>query len=338
MSTPKTVFVLGAGASTPYGLPTGAELRQDIYEHYAVRLRDVRSQQAERSALRSQNEQEMIQLEFKKDKNFAQDFRLSRTPMIDLYLNRNPDLMKIGLRAITMSILRYERRCQYGEDAKHPDEDWYSELLNKLTSDSTSPQEPDLGAAEVGFITFNYDRSLENYLYETLTRAFSMVPKDAIIKQINSIRIEHLFGKIAPLPWQDGGKVLEFRTRLEDIPLALIDQFAQNIQILYDQRDNPKLEQVKKMITKAERVFSLGFGYAPENMGLLGFPEILNTDTVVYGTTKGLSSAAIHELKRVYFPKHSDQLAAASAVPLSIKGVTLFLEDCDCLRLLQGYL
>ena len=140
MDIPKTVFVLGAGASTPYGLPTGADLRKDIYEHYANRLRNAFSPQEELNDIEYRATKKMISINYKKAQKFAQDFRLSRTPMIDLYLNRNPDLMKDGLRAITMSILEYEMRCQYGEDSKLPKMDWYSELLNKLTSDFTSPQ------------------------------------------------------------------------------------------------------------------------------------------------------------------------------------------------------
>lgn len=331
MDTPKTVFVLGAGASKPYGLPTGAELRRDIYGRSAKRLRGVLTRRDEPSP-------ETIEELFKKAQKFAQDFRLSRTPMIDLYLNRNPDLMKDGLRAITMSILDYERNCQYGEDSKNPDMDWYSELLNTLTSDFTSPHDLNLGAADVGFITFNYDRSLENFLYETLTRAFTKVPIDDIIKQINSIIIEHLFGQIAPLPWQGCEQEFGFRKSLEDISLELIDQFAKNISILYGQRNNPKLKLTKEMLGRAERIFFLGFGYAPENMELLDFPEILRTETIVYGTVMGLPYKRIEEIKELYFPRHPAASMASDGTLISTGSATLFLNDCDCLRLLQDYL
>lgn len=41
MITENTIFILGAGASKPYGFPTGAELREQICKLKIVKLRNL---------------------------------------------------------------------------------------------------------------------------------------------------------------------------------------------------------------------------------------------------------------------------------------------------------
>lgn len=319
MASPQTIFILGAGASVPYGLPTGAELRKDIFNGHHQKTEEVITLYHENMvALPLTSE---MKKQIKIASKFASEFRLSQTPMIDLYLNRNSKLMQEGLRAIIMSILAHEVRCRYGEDAPGKSGDWYSWLQNRLIGDFSHPESLDLSSANIGFITFNYDRTLENFFYETLTRAFSEIPESEIIRELQSIPIEHVFGKIAPLPWEGANNPLDFRTPLKKLSFGRIDELTQNIRISYGDRSNSNHERIRELISQAERIIFLGFGYDHNNLKLLGFPAVLKNLKNALGTSLGKRSKDISDIQQKFFPGSGRSYGAV-------------FQEVDCLQLL----
>jgi hypothetical protein len=108
-----TVFILGAGASVPYGYPTGKGLRYYICEEFSRKLKEG-----------------SLKTLVSKAEELSNAFKKSSTPSIDLFLNRRKNFLAIGKLSIILSILDFETKSKFREDTNKesnaPDQDWYS--------------------------------------------------------------------------------------------------------------------------------------------------------------------------------------------------------------------
>jgi hypothetical protein len=157
MISRKTVLIPGAGASRPYLLPTGAELRDLLLQrNYNSILRSLELSGPRQQSyidwyqelLRNHIEQEQIE-------DFRRRFAESEIVSIDRFLAFNPEFENIGRFMIAAILLNCER-------TPHLKGDWYQILFNELTTEG-----PDIPADLLSVITFNYDRSLEWYLFRS---------------------------------------------------------------------------------------------------------------------------------------------------------------------------
>ena len=89
----KTVFILGAGASCPYGYPTGAQLRRQICLDFKKQYLEWLKTNMD-SASGREDRYEWI-------KHFIETFFKSNTKSIDLFLARNEHLADAGKYIIT---------------------------------------------------------------------------------------------------------------------------------------------------------------------------------------------------------------------------------------------
>jgi len=283
----KTVFILGAGASCPYGFPSGSELREQIISVYVSDFEAYLNARARVKVL--------IPQELSKAKEFTDKFRKS-TKSIDLFLALNPEFKETGKRAIIFRILRAEKQSHFREQSKHKDQDWYTLLFECMTKGFVKKDDYSRFCEnDVSFITFNYDRSLEHFLYDSLLNSFVGIGGDKIAEQLNRIKVIHVFGKVAPLEWQDRNGV-EYRQEINSVNA---DELIKNLRTIYEGMENPELKEAKDLIGKAKSIYFLGFGYAKENLDVLGIPEILSTGQLVYGTALGLTERKIQEVRSV---------------------------------------
>lgn len=341
----RTVFVLGAGASCPYGYPSGAQLRTqiclDLKRAYLEHLK------------KSQPDQTIRQKNYKEICDFIDTFSNSSTQSIDLFIARNPRFAAVGKYIIAFEILGAEHRSHFREQAKvakerHSEpcsnpaivdfvergyfqgEDWYSYLFSRLNSGLTKPDVlPDFSDDKISFITFNYDRSLEQFLYESLTDSFAEVPETEVVKCLKQLKILHIYGQVAPLKWQDSDKGIDYRPVINE---SLLQKAASNIKTIYEQKKSSELNDAQELLAGAQRIFFLGFAYAPENMEVLTLPEIVSPHCLVYGTAFNLIR---EEAERIESAINHDRIKAQdyfNARPTKI-------EPClDCLMLLRKYL
>ena len=106
-------------------------------------------------------------------KVFAEAFKKSSIPSIDQFLALNPNFQNVGKIAIATAMLKYEKESRFREDIDDPSKDWYRLLYEKMIEGFSSPNFLEaLGDNKVSFMTFNYDRSLEHFLYESLLNSF----------------------------------------------------------------------------------------------------------------------------------------------------------------------
>ena len=61
---------------------------------------------------------------------------------------------------------------------------------------------------DISFITFNYDRSLEQFLYFAF-KHWEGLPEDVCVDRVRDLQINHIYGKLGPLDWEsENGNVL----------------------------------------------------------------------------------------------------------------------------------
>jgi len=161
----QTLFILGAGASACSQYPTGEELNSFIINEFL----------SYKQRFLIDEEQELF--EDHDIKNFTKLFDASRAPLIDYFIAKNPDekIRGIGKLAIVLSILDGEIKNKNVKNIDLFDQDWFSIIFDKMTSDIFDAKIIDrILDNKISFITFNYDRSLEHSFCEALQSNYSL--------------------------------------------------------------------------------------------------------------------------------------------------------------------
>jgi hypothetical protein len=270
----KTVFITGAGASAPYDFPTGEELKKEVIE--TLTSNDVKTVDLFNESTFDHNKRE----------EFAHRLRRSGRQSVDAFLEHNSDFVDIGKFAIARVLIAKEQLNTLFER-----NDWLRYLYQHLNS----PFER-FGGNEVAFITYNYDRSLETYLFECLRNGYGK-GEDECAAQLALIPIVHLHGDLGALPWQEGATdARDYNTAIASSTVSLA---ARRIRIIHeDPKDrDDKFNQAKLLLKEAERIYFLGFGYDYKNMERL---DIINwpRERRVYGTAPTLTQHERSEIAK----------------------------------------
>ena len=176
----QTLFILGAGASAPFGYPTSVGLRNSIL-----------SRGNDPTILQALNYMNDDPKPFEKEFNrFLDEFARSSVYSIDSFLEYRTEFMEVGKINIAAFLINHEedRNLRLATD-----KNWYMYLYDRL---KVSFDEFDKN--NISFITFNYDRSLEQFLFEAVLCRFGKSPKECAEK-LKSIPIVHLYGQLDPL-------------------------------------------------------------------------------------------------------------------------------------------
>lgn len=310
----QTVLILGAGASKPYGYPTGAELRSAICEKFPRTFARL----AEKSGAPSGAN--------KKAEGFADIFHKSSTASIDLFLARNPDFSEFGKKAIAISIMEAEKTTTFRENAPNASHDWYFYLYQRMTDELIAPDSYDhFSDNKITFLTFNYDRSLEYFLEESLLNSFLSADLQKIREQVKKITIHHIYGCIDRPEWLGG------RPYRSSYSLSDVNALSQNIKIAHETAGIKK--ETQEIMEKAERIFFLGFGYARENLQALGIEAVDYGGKQIFGTALGLSNKEHGQISKYLISHFRDPN------PSKLKTVrSVLLEQMDSLQLLKEHL
>jgi len=326
MISEETVFIIGAGGSVPYGYPTGAGLRKMIVMDFPKRYKRLVTGERLQDTLSN----EALDL--------AKTFECSSTQSIDLFLSRNHQYADVGKKAIILIILFSELGSRFREVAPNSDQDWYSHIFNRMTEKLINPDSwKEFKNNKVKFITFNYDRSLEYFLHESLSNSFTKAPKKEINDQINSIEFHHIYGKVSLLPWEKKTDENEidlpyFGSETESFDKLIksdkVNLLAKNIKIIHE-RSGDHLNEVIESIKHAKKIFFLGFGYAEENIKILQLDTILNGNQNIFGTTLGFLDSEKARVKR----------SLIKSFKIKDPGLNNpVLKPVDCLTLLREHL
>jgi hypothetical protein len=222
-----------------------------------------------------------------KVKEFQTELKLSARYSIDAFLESNPKFMEMGKQIIAVMLSRDESYQQlYDENDKQ--HDWYRYLFDLMVRDSN------LGAIQNGhlaFITYNYDRSLEFFLFNALRRAFSALSEGDCISLFERIPIVHIHGQLGPAKLTDAMPGREYR------PISTAEQLqeaADSIRIVSEDIDkDPSFVKVHRILKTADVVLFLGFGYHRVNLQRLQLMDHCRKDVQLAGTVFGMTSSEI---------------------------------------------
>ncbi|MGA1980281.1 MAG: hypothetical protein ABSG99_06960 [Sedimentisphaerales bacterium] len=306
-----TVLVLGAGASKPFNFPKAADLVEEICAMLSSRdtpefrlvggtsLDQTRNITAFRNALDG-----------------------ARPRSVDAWLEQkeNQRFEQVGKAAIATYLLKRENTSNL-----RPKPNWYQTLWHTFTDDATfeTLEQNKL----LAIVTFNYDRSLEQDLFTRLKSTyFGKSESEYAQKLTSAIPIIHVYGSLAPLPWQDTNQavnqtpyafsrsipydlekymseqLIPGRFNPEHLWLQAVTLAMNNIQILPEGRDNPavtnRFNEARRKIESAQALYFLGFGYHPSNLERLAIKSLQKKPFKIMGTCYGLSYQQRREIER----------------------------------------
>ncbi len=240
------VLVLGAGASLDYGYPTGSDLRQQIL--------DLHTSAAQRAGIvRQRYEQRDIRSLVK----FQESFRTSQIYSIDAFLGRRPEFAEMGKWCIAAVLLE----CEDGEKLfteKDKEDHWYQYLFNRMATKDWD----ELTFEDLAVVNFNYDRSLEHFLYVALQSAYGKTT-DEVAEKLKSLRIVHVYGALSTeLPNSPNYLRYDGKVDMEKVEAA-----AKELIVIPEGRiDSPTLKQARAWLSDAQDIAFLGFGFDSTNV------------------------------------------------------------------------
>jgi hypothetical protein len=289
-----TVLVLGAGASAPFGFPTGQGLKRHICSP------EFNSSRGPVSSLGSAG------FDIEKIGDFVHALSKSGRPSVDAFLEHRDDFVEIGKAVIAASLLPIEKtkrvfhpwryNKQTVPDKQAQEGNWYDQLFGVLC-DGTPFDEVDKN--DLSVITFNYDRSLEQYLFIALKNSYNKSDKECAEK-LDKFPIVHVHGSLGALPWQSGtpdpSRLVPYDSEGD---AAYVRRGAENIRIIPEtMTDTEEFVQARDLISKASRLLFLGFGYHRTNMERLVPESVRILPKHVMGTSLGLSYERRGAVKR----------------------------------------
>ncbi len=268
-----TALILGAGASMDFAYPSGRKLTEQVVQI----TKDPRS-----NAYRC-----LLELEFNETQisEFTNALRMSGRLSVDAFLEHRPEYIDIGKVAMTLSLVRFENINNLFGSA----DNWYIYLFNRMEAPFSS-----FADNKISFVTFNYDRSLEVYLFTALKNAYGKSDRE-VFEVISQIPIIHVHGKLGGLPWETPkGRKYES----VDDP-KLISSSAQGIKIISESSNiDESFGEARKVINNCERIIFLGFGYHRSNLDRLNID--LSSNHTIYGSCYGFTKREC-DLVRAYF-------------------------------------
>ena len=278
----EALFLLGAGASKPYGYPTGAELKDQIIDQCI-------------------NGGELIEIltalgHYREDiTSLGEQFRNASTTSIDAFLKNRNEFSSIGKAAISYFILEAERNISKHFPNK---EDWLGHLLGRVIENKKKSFEN----RKLNFITFNYDRVLQFRLLKCVESRFGLNSYQAAAI-VRKYMIHHVYGSIANLPDLHEVNKLSLQMQTGQIIPHHCKLSSRNIKVMHEERqadesekifDNPMLDY----FYKSNKIYILGFGFDKDNMHTLGI-DWSKVAGEVYVTAYDCGNAEIEQIKNL---------------------------------------
>jgi len=285
----RTTFVVGAGASKSYHLPTAGDLFKEasgLARHYG----DPRELNAIYELLLCCD----VSPEVLHDALI--DLKAHGGPSIDQYVQQRqrfqPQFANVGKLLIAALL---GRDIKKHKPTNPSDDDWIRELVQSISAGVPLATEfADIARKELRFVTFNFDSIIEERTAERIKATFGSQVDTQLA--IESIRVDHVHGTIKTPPDETmyiGNSRYQNGYTDSGISGAWIDwtkDAAERIHLTQDEIDPNLLAEIHGLIEQSEVVCFLGFRYERENLDKLGLvPAFRKGGQLQFGSACGLS-------------------------------------------------
>lgn len=296
----KTVFIVGAGASQEVGLPTGVDFKGRISDKINIQYEDGYERSSGDfqidNAIREQVRKETPQhIDINPYLQAAWKIcdALPQALSIDNVLDAHTDDKRVqlcGKLGIVKTILEAERNSKlFVEEGKkvsflNIENTWYVQLL-KLMTENVRKTEVGSLFENISFVTFNYDRCIEQYFFFALKNYYALTDAEAV-ELIGGLNIYHAYGQVGSLNFHNTPGSTGFGETRTDL-LAI----SSGIKTFTEQEaDISKLSRIRNPIAEADTLVFLGFAFHELNMQLLN-PGIPTNTKRIFATAKSISNA-----------------------------------------------
>jgi hypothetical protein len=265
MITHKVVLILGAGASMPFGFPSGYELKTQITHDLNPAYNRIILSNIHDAGFSPQEIEA-----------FRTALQKSGKRSVDAFLEHRPEFLKVGKTATACVLMPCENEERLFAEGQAS---WYEYFFNKLNA-----RFEEFEKNSVSVLTFNYDRSLEQYLITALRNAYGKTSEECAEK-LRSLPIVHLYGQLGELPSMSG-EGIEYGAPVNTQNLT---RSAEAIQIIHeDVKDKPQFQRAYELLQNADRICFVGFGYDETNLQRLsGYGP--RRHQVLFACAKGLT-------------------------------------------------
>ncbi|MCH8316544.1 MAG: SIR2 family protein [Planctomycetes bacterium] len=296
--------MLGAGASKPYRFPLGTELRE-------VALQPPESDLP--TALSGIHDALTMQLP-----EFQSKLRAARRTSIDAFLEARPHYENLGKLVIAYHLIRCENENRLY--SVKSEEDWYQYLIEMMLTDGFDK----FGRNTLSIITYNYDRSLEYYMFHMLKEGYGQ-SDDACRDAMRAIPILHLHGQLGLLPeLDDEGRPYESKVDERRLRLA-----ANGIRIAHDESldQDAVFTEARKLLSEARYVIFLGFGYLDKNVERLNLQVNRMKNTSYWGTGVKVTPSEAKQYARLFPENYSGDGPLLITIETGTKGVKAYIRN-----------
>jgi hypothetical protein len=167
------------------------------------------------------------------------------------------------------------------EGVAGPNRNWYRLLWGHLRDHGSV--EGLIEQRPVSFITFNYDRSLEHYLFTVFRSHFGTASEVSVRFLAESIF--HVHGVLGSYRGIGEGP---HRRYIPDCDITAIEKAMQGLHIVHEVEKFAKHSDIRERIESADQVIFLGFQYHRENVNKL-FTGVTRRPKKVCGSCYGMS-------------------------------------------------
>ncbi|MFC1588402.1 hypothetical protein ACFL54_08830 [Planctomycetota bacterium] len=264
MITTPTVLILGAGASFPYGFPLGKTLVSSIsnkYVHNTDSDRDLFLAHLSGAGHSPKTVEE-----------FTQALYYSGKTSVDAFLEIRTKYKEVGKAVMAQFLICHEDEkllFTRNEEQGH----WYHYLFGLLSGSDLNSY----CANQLTILTFNYDRSLDHFLYTSLTNTYGCSQQECV-NAMKSVPIIHLHGQLGNLPWQGSPS----RPYAIETKAANIFTSADGIRIIHESTStDTEFNKARSYLEEAKIICFLGFGYNKNNIERLKIEQYLQSKIII---------------------------------------------------------
>ena len=278
----KTVYVIGAGASAEFELPTGNDLKTMISSFLTIEQDDIgRISNVDKilypaMELHAREKGEPLG-------RYIQDANLISKALplaisIDHFIHAHREKEEIafcGKLAIARSILQAEKRSLLYIDTNRSEinmnfnkvaKTWLTPFFQLIT-ENCNINELKERFQSLKFIIFNYDRCVEHYLFFALQNYYRITKEEAK-ELIEEITFFHPYGSIGFLPWSRKNNTVQFGLSPSPKQLLEISTMIKTFTEGTDP-DSSEIKQMRYQVKISDRIIFLGFAFHPLNMQII---------------------------------------------------------------------